>query len=74
MKTIKEIFATNEALLNEPEVKELIDAFWQQYSKLKQERHEYWDKVTSITMNSELFVIDGKDCKTALSEIHEMSF
>lgn len=74
MKTIKEIFETNEALLNEPEVKELIEQFRIQFNKLKEAKYNYWDEVTNITLNSELFVIDGINCKEAISKIHDLSF
>ena len=74
MKTITEIFETNPSLLNEPEVKELVEQFKLQYEKLENDKYEYWDKITNITMNSELFVIKGVSCKEALSQIHEISF
>jgi len=74
MKTITEIFETNPSLLNEPEVKEMVEQFKIQYQKLKNDKYEYWDKITNITMNSELFVINGTTCKEALSKIHEISF
>ena len=74
MKTITEIFETNPSLLNEPEVKELVEQFKLQYEKLKNDKYKYWDKITNITMKSELFVIKGTSCKEALSKIHEISF
>lgn len=74
MKTLEEIFKTNKALLKEPEVIELTKEFAKQYNTLKIEKFNYWDKVTNITMHSELFVIDGIDSKEALKKIHETSF
>ena len=74
MKTINEIFESNPNLLKEPEVIELVEQFKLHFNRLKYDKHLFWDKVTNITMNSELFVINGKSCKQALSEIHELAF
>jgi hypothetical protein len=74
MKTLHEIFKTNPGLLEEPEVKEMVEQFRIQFQKLKNDKYEFWDKVTEITMNSELFVIQGQSCKDALSKIHEIAF
>jgi hypothetical protein len=74
MKTLHEIFKTNPGLLEEPEVKEMVEQFRIQFQKLKNDKDEFWDKVTEITMNSELFVIQGQSCKDALSKIHEIAF
>lgn len=52
----------------------MVEQFKIQYQKLKEGKYNYWDKITEITMNSELFVIDGIDSKKALSMIHELSF
>lgn len=74
MKTIKEIFSTNPELMNAPEVVELTEQFRKQFEKIKQEKQAYWDKVTDISMNSELFVIKGTPCKLALERIINISF
>jgi hypothetical protein len=74
MKTINEIFESNPKLLEEKEVKELIEQFRVQFMQLKTKHHDYWDKVTSITLNSDLFVINGIPCKDAIEKINEISF
>lgn len=74
MKTIKEIFETNPSLLEEKEVKELIEQFAKQYNNLRNKHQNYFNAVTDLTMFSELFVINGESCKDALIKIHEISF
>ena len=74
MKTLNEIFKTNKELLNEPEVKELIEQFGIQFQHNKMKYENYWRKVTDLTMNSELFVIKGLSAEYVVSEIHELSF
>lgn len=74
MKTINEIFATNPELLNTPEVKELVAQFKIQFDYYKDRYNNYWNAVTTQTMSSEMFVIDGKPCKEALEKINQISF
>lgn len=74
MKTIKEIFETNPSLLNEKEVKELIEQFEVQFNALRNRHEKYWGQVTNLTMNSDLFVIKGIPCKDVVSKINELSF
>lgn len=74
MKTIEEIFKTNPKLLEEKEVKELIEQFRIQFMSLKTKHYKYWDKVTSLTMNSEYFINNGLSSKIVVEEIHNISF
>jgi len=74
MKTITEIFATNPDLLNQPEVKELVEQFYIQFEAMKRKHMDYWDKVTTLTMSSELFVTKGDTCKKVVEEINNISF
>ena len=74
MKTIKEIFKNNPSLVDEPEVKELLLQFKEQFNGLKNKHNKYWDAVTDITMNSECFVIKGIPCETAIKKINALSF
>ncbi len=73
-KNINEIFATNKQLLDTPEVKELVAQFKEQFNLMKITKAQYWQAVTDITMNSELFVINGTPCKDAIEEINKISF
>lgn len=74
MKTISEIFKTKPELLEEKEVKELIEQFRVQFMSLKMKHHNYWDKVTSLTMNSEFFVKEGLSSEKVVEQIHNISF
>jgi 5-methylcytosine-specific restriction endonuclease McrBC GTP-binding regulatory subunit McrB len=74
MKTIGEIFKNRPELLEEPEVKELVEQFKFQFNTIKKRKMDYWDKVTKLTMNSEFFVIDGTSCKDTVAAIHDLSF
>jgi len=74
MKTISEIFKTKPELLEEEEVKELIEQFRVQFMSLKMKHHNYWDKVTSLTMNSEFFVKEGLSSEKVVEQIHNISF
>lgn len=74
MKTIHEIFKTNPDLMEEPEVKELINEFSSQFKKLKSSKYRYWDFVTDLTIHSELFLKDGIPCKDVVEKIHNASF
>ena len=74
MKTINEIFKNNPELLEEKEVKELIEQFRVQFMALKKKHHNYWDKVTSLTMNSDFFVKDGLSSEKVVEQIHNISF
>jgi len=74
MKTVTEIFATNPDLLNQPEVKELVEQFYIQFEAMKRKHMDYWDKVTTLTMSSELFFIEGATCKKVVEEINHFSF
>jgi hypothetical protein len=74
MKTITEIFETNPSLLETKEVKELIEQLGEQFQANKMKHCNYWNKVTELTMNSELFVIKGIPCKTVIEKIQNLSF
>ena len=74
MKTISEIFKTKPELLEEKEVKELIEQFRVQFMSLKMKHHNYWVKVTSLTMNSEFFVKEGLSSEKVVEQIHNISF
>ena len=74
MKTINEIFETNPSLLETKEVQELIEQFRIQFEAAKRGRWVFWDKVTSLTMNSELFVLYGMPCREVVKKINELSF
>jgi hypothetical protein len=73
-KTITEIFKDKPDLLQCDEVKELIEQFRLQFSDLKRKHYNYWDSVTTVTMNSELYVINGTSCKDAIDKINNLSF
>lgn len=36
--------------------------------------HRYWDKVTELTLNSDLFLIKGIPCKDVVEKINNISF
>lgn len=74
MKTIDDIFKNKPELLEEPEVKELIEQFRIQFMSIKHKHTNYWDKVTSLTMNSEFFVKEGLKFKDTVEQIHNISF
>ena len=74
MKTISEIFKNRPELLEQDEVKELVEQFRIQFNANKMKHHRYWDKVTELTMNSDLFVIKGIPCKDVVERIHNISF
>lgn len=74
MKTIKEIFETNPSLLEEKEVKELIEQFSIQFKKIRDMHYNNLDKITDITMHSEFFLKDGIPAKEAIEKIHNLLF
>jgi hypothetical protein len=74
MKTLQEIFATNPDLLKEKEVVELTKQFAIQFKTIQNNHWDYWDKVTTLTMNSELFVIKGMSCEEVVKIINEIEF
>lgn len=74
MKTIGEIFESNKSLLDEPEVKELIEQFRVQFNTVKDSRSSFWNQVTTLTMNSDLFVINGMPCKEVVEKINDLAF
>ena len=74
IKNIKEIFETNPELLETKEVKELIEQFHFQFKKLKGLQFKNWDEITTLTMNSDLFVKDGMSCKEVVNKINEVLF
>ena len=74
MKTIAEIFETNPELLETKEVQELVSQFKIQFEANKMRHFRYWDKVTMLTMNSELFVIKGMPCREVVEQIQNISF
>ena len=73
MKTIKEIFASNPSLLETEEVKELVDQFKIQFKAIKETQSSFWNQVTSLTMNSECFVINGIPCKEVIKQINDLA-
>lgn len=74
MKTITEIFESNKFLLEQPEVKELISQFKVQFDAIKESKSYFWNEVTTLTMNSDLFVIEGMPCKEVVEKINELAF
>ena len=73
MKTINEIFKNNPQLLQQDEVKELITQFRIQFQAMKMKHSRYWNKVTDLTMNSELFVTKGIACENVVKKINNIS-
>ena len=70
--TLEEIFKTNPKLLDEPEVKKLIDHCEKQYSKTVNLCKKYQDfhyKVFDIVSNSEIVVMNGQSCEHGMNEI-----
>ena len=74
MKTINEIFKNKPELLQENEVKELIKQFRIQFQAMKMKHVKYWNKITDLTMNSELFVAEGIACENVVKKINNISF
>lgn len=74
MKTIEEIFASNPSLLETKEVKELVDQFKIQFKAIKETQSSFWNQVTSLTMNSECFVINGIPCEEVIQQINDLAF
>jgi len=73
MKTIVEIFESNPSLLETKEVKELVEQFKIQFQANKMKYYNYWNAVTELTINSELFVIKGMSCPDVIEKITELS-
>ena len=61
MKTINEIFKNNPQLLQQDEVKELLEQFKIQYQAMKMKHVKYWNKVTDL-INRLNPVIICNDC------------
>ena len=74
MKTINEIFKNKPQLLQENEVKELIEQFKIQFQALKIKHNKYWNEVTDLVMSSELFIAEGIACETVVKKINNISF
>ena len=74
MKNIKEIFESNPDILETKEVKELIEQFHFQFKAIQKKQRNYFDKVTDVVFNSELFLKDGISCKKCIEKIAEISF
>ena len=74
MKTINEIFKNNPQLLQQDEVKELLEQFKIQFQAMKMKHNRYWNKVTDLIMNSELFVAEGIACENVVKKINNISF
>lgn len=74
MKTINEIFKNKPELLEEPEVKELVEQFKYQFNQIKTKHQNYIDRVTTLTMNSDCFVINGMPCPDVVEKINDLSF
>ena len=73
MKTINEIFKNKPELLQENEVKELLEQFKIQFQAMKMKHSRYWNKVTDLIMNSELFVAKGIACENVVKKINNIS-
>ena len=70
--TLETIFKTNPDLLNEPEVKNLIEHVQSQHKRMVSittEFKSFHDFVLGKCMYSELILINGKDSKETLTEI-----
>ena len=74
MKTINEIFKNKPELLQQDEVKELLEQFKIQFQAMKMKHSRYWNKVTDLIMNSELFVTKGIACENVVKKINNISF
>lgn len=74
MKTLPEIFKDNPQLLETEEVKELVVQFQKQFSAIKEAKHQFWMKVTELTLHSECYVIDGLKCKDVIEKINDLAF
>ena len=74
MKTINEMFKNKPELLEEPEVKELVEQFKYQFNQIKTKYQNYVDRVTTLTMNSDCFVINGMPCADVVEKINDLSF
>lgn len=74
MKTIKEIFESNPSLLDTKEVKELVEQFKIQFEAIKEAKSSFWNQVTTLTMNSDLFVIEGMPCNEVVEKINDLAF
>jgi hypothetical protein len=75
MTKLEQIFATNPKLLDEPEVKELIDYVQTQFTSLIQFNKRNQDtlfKIQDIVFHSDAFLIKGKDCKESIIKILEI--
>ena len=73
MKTINEIFKNKPELLQQDEVKELIEQFKIQFQAMKMKHNKYWNKINDLIMNSELFVIKGIACENVVKKINNIS-
>jgi hypothetical protein len=72
MNNIDEIFKNNTALLDEPEVKELIDYCQKQYAKVVEQYKKLDDlefKITHECMHSEVILKNGKSSRETLESI-----
>jgi hypothetical protein len=74
MKTLKEIFEKKPELLKEKEVIELTQQFAVQFEKIKNNHWDYYNKITNLAMNSELYVIDGIKNETVIKKILSVPF
>jgi hypothetical protein len=70
--TLEEIFKTNPKLLEEPEVKKLIEYADTTHSKTANLCKKYQDfhyAVFDIVSNSEIVVINGQSCEHGMNDI-----
>jgi len=74
MKTINEIFKNNPQLLQQDEVKELLEQFKIQFQAMKMKHIKYWNEVTDLVMSSELFITKGIACENVVKKINNISF
>lgn len=72
---LEEIFATNPGLLEEPEVKNLIQFVKEQHErswKINQALKKIESDVLDIAMHSEVFLINGKPAEESIEKILEV--
>ena len=58
MKTINEIFKNNPQLLQENEVKELLEQFKIQFQAMKMKHSRYWNKINNISFETDYDDVD----------------
>lgn len=72
MTMLEEIFKDKPELLDEPAVKELVKFAHEQHKKALNVYKKYYDfheKVIDTCCNTEVFIVNGSDCKSAIMSI-----